>query len=49
MPPPQEDAHEFLWMLLDAAERDEVHTLRGPKPVEGRIIVRCVHPAAPPL
>ena len=42
----QEDAHEFLRMLLDAAERDELHTLRGPKPVQGRM-VRRVYPAVP--
>lgn len=38
----QEDAHEFLRMLLDAAERDELHTLRGPKAIAGRMV------AAPP-
>lgn len=33
----QEDAHEFLRMLLDAAERDALHSLRGPKPLKGRL------------
>ena len=44
----QEDAHEFLRMLLEAAERDILWGLRGPKPLSGGLVSMPLLSARPP-